>query len=208
MMGTLARRGSSVVAMCVVMLACVGGCCCGPPERSNCDAGVCDADIAFTFPRDGDVLNQGDDADGDTSNGIQVDPTVRVAYNGEVGTELTLTSDQGEMAMAAVEEDGFARFAGFTVLAAPADVALTVTDGDIEDEINIEVELPVQGMPPDPEPEPEPEPDPPPVDGGAADAGKVDGGAGDAGVADGGPLDAGGSDAVMTDAGPVDAGAP
>jgi hypothetical protein len=103
-----------------------------------------DGDIAFAFPRDGDVLNQADDADGDTSNGIQVDPPVRVAYEGSAGTQLTLSSDQGETATATVDDDGFARFSGFTLNGSPDGtlITLTATDGEVSDEIEVEAITP------------------------------------------------------------------
>jgi hypothetical protein len=127
----------SLSVMSIMMVPLAGADCTTGTGPADQDPG----DIAFVFPRDGDVLNQADDADGDLSNGIQVDPPVRVAYEGETGTELTLTSDQGESATATVDDDGYARFSGFTVNGDEdgTPVTLTVTDGNLEDEIDIEV---------------------------------------------------------------------
>jgi hypothetical protein len=92
--------------------------------------------IAFSTPRDGFVLNNADDTDGDPENGIQLD--VRVRYSGAEGTTLTLSSDQGESATADTEA-GFATFTAFTIDSSAEGLVnvLTATDGDVSESISV-----------------------------------------------------------------------
>ena len=113
------------------------GCCCGPEVFGEGDGSS--SSMRFAFPRDGDVMNWADDEDGDGANGIQVDPPIRIAYAGQPG-ELSLSSSQGETATAVVEEDGFARFVGFTLHTPDGgtEVTLVATDGELEDRVDVE----------------------------------------------------------------------
>jgi len=132
---TVRTSSSALFAVAVVATLAHTGCPGCQPIEADAGPGP-DPILAFSTPRDGFVLNDADDEDGDTSNGIQFD--VRVRYTGDEGTSLTLSSDQGESATATTEA-GFATFVDFTFAASPAGIVnvLTVTDGDVTESISV-----------------------------------------------------------------------
>lgn len=126
------------------------GCCCGPGSADGFGDGPYSLQLAFTAPRDADVLTEADDNDDDLNTGIQYD--VRVATTLPPPVTITVRSSQDREATADVDDDGVARFASFPLYFWPELVSTPVTltatvddesaddaDGGLSDTIDITI---------------------------------------------------------------------